>query len=582
MRSLENQGIVGLGRTMLLLGSVYFIVTLWNLNIQTITRPDEPRYAAAAREMIRSGDLIVPRFNGEPRVNKPIFFYWLASAAGVVGQTLGLDQVAAMRLGPILMGLLAAIGTLLLGSIWFGLRVGFFSAAILITTGEFHLLSREIVVDMTLTAFVVWAWFFFYTAEQRIERRVNAVAPLLGFYVCLGLGILTKGHMALVFVAAPLLTYLIWDRRLSDWKKLGMWWGIPLALAIGLFWYALISHRGFSFASIFQREIIQRVSAGKDHWYPIPFVFYVESLLGNFAPWSLLLPFAAVWSYRQWHAEDSKSRPGRMLLCAVVVPFIILGVIPTKRALYIFPQFPFIACWCALSWEYLLLKKEGAVSTRATNAVRVLGILFFVAACVIDGFLPAWGGQFSEQIALLVISLSIAVFSWLLAEDLRGGRRVMGGLRMVVIAVIGIIGFEAIVRPIVERQEDRVAFYQSVQRQLANNRVVIFGESSTEAVWYLDHTSETIEDVTRPVLRKSFFESPGTMALMNEEKLIQIPELRAAVEVGEPIQRGLKRYVLAWPKPNAILNPSIFEPVKTRKNRVRRIQLLPTYKIARG
>src|SRR5262245_45296661 len=40
--------------------------------------PDEPRYAAIAREMLLSGDYITPRLNGIPWFEKPALTYWLA------------------------------------------------------------------------------------------------------------------------------------------------------------------------------------------------------------------------------------------------------------------------------------------------------------------------------------------------------------------------------------------------------------------------------------------------------------------------------------------------------------------------
>jgi 4-amino-4-deoxy-L-arabinose transferase-like glycosyltransferase len=38
--------------------------------------PDEPRFAAATREMMTSGNYLVPVFNGAARWEKPILFYW--------------------------------------------------------------------------------------------------------------------------------------------------------------------------------------------------------------------------------------------------------------------------------------------------------------------------------------------------------------------------------------------------------------------------------------------------------------------------------------------------------------------------
>lgn len=56
--------------------------------------PDEPRFAAATRQMLRSGDFLDPVFNGGPRWEKPILLYWLQAAP----LASGLDEELAMRL----------------------------------------------------------------------------------------------------------------------------------------------------------------------------------------------------------------------------------------------------------------------------------------------------------------------------------------------------------------------------------------------------------------------------------------------------------------------------------------------------
>jgi len=42
---------------------------------------DESRFAQASRQMLESGDYIVPRVQGKPRLNKPPLIYWLQSAS---------------------------------------------------------------------------------------------------------------------------------------------------------------------------------------------------------------------------------------------------------------------------------------------------------------------------------------------------------------------------------------------------------------------------------------------------------------------------------------------------------------------
>ena len=42
---------------------------------------DETRYAEAGRRMVETGDWVVPEYNGLPRYQKPVLFYWLQALA---------------------------------------------------------------------------------------------------------------------------------------------------------------------------------------------------------------------------------------------------------------------------------------------------------------------------------------------------------------------------------------------------------------------------------------------------------------------------------------------------------------------
>ena len=59
---------------LLLLSGLLFFLGLGDIGL---TDRDEGRNAEAGREMFESGDLLTPTFNGELRVAKPVFLYWL-------------------------------------------------------------------------------------------------------------------------------------------------------------------------------------------------------------------------------------------------------------------------------------------------------------------------------------------------------------------------------------------------------------------------------------------------------------------------------------------------------------------------
>ena len=51
------------------------------LGLWPLIEPDEGRNAETAREMLASGDWLVPHFNGLPFLDKPVFLFWMIAGA---------------------------------------------------------------------------------------------------------------------------------------------------------------------------------------------------------------------------------------------------------------------------------------------------------------------------------------------------------------------------------------------------------------------------------------------------------------------------------------------------------------------
>lgn len=570
--------------------AAYLLVTAWNLGIQTVANPDEPRYASAARTMLRSRegrDWLVPMFNGQPHLVKPIFFYYLIAATGWAGQAVGLSEVTTYRLGPLLMGLLAVAGTFLLGARLRSARFGFLAAAVLITSGEFHKMARQLVVDMTLTGFLVWAWLFCHVALERIEIRNSKfeipVLPLLCFYVCLGFACMTKGPFVVaMFVVVPLLLYLYWCGRLRDTKYAGLWWGVPLSLALGLWWSLALQRLGYGAESgaFFLNENLKRFAGQLDHVeHPWPFIFYLRGLGENFAPWVVLLPFVAWWAYKQRRpaTENTESTEGqkkegnsdgaRFLLCALFVPFVFVGISISKRPLYLLPLYPYLSLALAWAWEEALLKREagrandgawpygvdlqrprprGHPEDRPTSCCTwpwhivllalSLGVLVAGAVGAV-WWLPKHGGQWRECVVLGALSTAMAVCGCAAGPALKRGSAHWASLLVLGMAALAFVGMEGVWRPISERAANRVEFYQTVKRALQDHPVAMLGgDDPNEAAWYLDRTKQIDALVSAKDLQARFFDVPGTRLLVSEKTLLlpKNSELKKKVKA-EPV-----------------------------------------------
>lgn len=94
---------------------------------------DEPKYARAVYEMIHSGNLLAPMFDGLPRMEKPPLAYWvmypfawLASLDGFSGNALTF-----FRLPTVICSVLMVLGTALTGRKLFGPATGLLAGMIL-------------------------------------------------------------------------------------------------------------------------------------------------------------------------------------------------------------------------------------------------------------------------------------------------------------------------------------------------------------------------------------------------------------------------------------------------------------------
>src|SRR5262249_61119028 len=70
--------------TIAVLAAACYVFFFHGLNSIGLIGPDEPRYAAIARDMLLTGDYITPRLNGVPWFEKPVLMYWLSAAGDKV------------------------------------------------------------------------------------------------------------------------------------------------------------------------------------------------------------------------------------------------------------------------------------------------------------------------------------------------------------------------------------------------------------------------------------------------------------------------------------------------------------------
>jgi 4-amino-4-deoxy-L-arabinose transferase-like glycosyltransferase len=224
---------VGLLAVLLFAGVVY----LWGLGSVGFQDPDEGMYAEIAREMLLSGDWIVPTFNGVPYVEKPPLMYWLTAGTFAI---LGPSEFSA-RIWKVLPVLGAVALTGALGQCLFSAQEGILAATILATTMGTYLFSRITVMDPLLLLGIMLAACGIACAGERPAGYSRGA--LLCFWGGITIGVMSKGLPGLAFSLILLVLWTVTSRNGRSARALLTWHGALGAALLILPWHVFAALR---------------------------------------------------------------------------------------------------------------------------------------------------------------------------------------------------------------------------------------------------------------------------------------------------------------------------------------------------
>ena len=441
------------------------LISFAGIGSHSLWSPDEPTGAAVGRAMLDSGDLIVPRLNGEPFLEKPPLYWWVQVAAlRAFGITDAVARVPSALFSALTLMVAYAIGRRLGGP-----RQGMLALVVLGTTVVFVQNLGRVVVDPALTFFVALAHLgFAVLAEPRSVSEARGWARLL-IAVAIALGFLSKGVVAIGLGAGPPVLYLLATRRGRAVRELAMLAVLGVAIfALLVTPWALALYRAAGWAGLKECLVANTASrfahtsqsARFGHTQPI-YYYLIQTPL-QLLPWTLALP--AMWRAGVFRRGEPGSEPRRLLLATVVIGVLLLSAASSKREMYLMPLIPAwsvcVAWWLAgvgeRAWDrrtlltllgfaggvFLLL---GALSLWIAWAPHLPTTLAPVQAVVAKGFLLSFG----------CLSLGIgAVLSVLLARWRQTGPPVARvALAMLLLFLVLQTAVQALIDPVKEMEQ---------------------------------------------------------------------------------------------------------------------------------
>ncbi len=325
-----------------ILGILLLLPSIWSES--SVTGGDEYMFTLPTpMEMRERGEWITPWLNGEPRLRKPPLVYW---AIRVSYEIFGVSLFAGRLIG-VLAGAGLAAASALLAREMFG-RHALLAGLLALSTMGISIEGRRAMLDLPVATLAAFSVLHFVRWGKQGRLRDIAVSAGL-----LGMGVLTKGPVALLFVGAAVVAWLLVFRKSMDWR--GRWAQIALSaavfLAITLPWpLAMYWQWSQKLSAILQEELADRQFGAMRAGSPLS---AWTGAVGLVFPWSLMM-LAAIWTW--FRAPDEPARRERAWLILwftlSALPFFFMKAFERYMLALVPGQAALVAAWiCSGTWE---------------------------------------------------------------------------------------------------------------------------------------------------------------------------------------------------------------------------------------
>jgi 4-amino-4-deoxy-L-arabinose transferase-like glycosyltransferase len=339
--------------------------------------------AQISRNMLDSGDWVTARLDGVAYLEKSPLKYWLIA---ISFKLFGVHDWVA-RLPVALSAVLLCWLVFKIGAWAFSIRAGMYAGLALATSIGLFLFTRIQIPDVTITATIALAmWAFLRSLEEDRHALWSAVMA-----AAIGTGLILKGLIAAVFPIAAALLYLAFTKQFGAWRRLHLFRGVMIALAIAAPWHVLATlrnppyfdltmhsapgeYRGFFWFYFINEHVLRFLNLRYPRDYnTVPRAYFWLLHLVWLFPGSVYFPAVAKLSFKP------VDRDGRMrLLCLCWAGFLLtFFTFSSTQEYYSMPCYPALALLLgsaltdknAIAWVRRGTMALAAIATLATLAI---------------------------------------------------------------------------------------------------------------------------------------------------------------------------------------------------------------------
>ena len=368
-----------------LLISIFCLPFFINLGGNSLWDGNEGFYAEPAREVVESGNYLIPTYNYQPRFKKPPLATWIIAFSY---QTLGVSEFAE-RLPIAIAAILTIWITYLLGKLAADKELGIISALVLATMLKFMIYCRQYAGDIFLTLFISLTMLYFARAMIETERKKQNLYKLLA-YLAMGLGMLDKGIVAIVVPMTMVGLFILLLRRWELIKLLFSPTGYVITGVVGASWYTLMYWKyGWDFIQVnIINETVKRYVT--DELGGRAIYYYVGVYFSETLPWSIFIIPATIYWFKWWKEEKlniSQEKLKSFLPFLTIIWFIFIFIFFSlaigKRAVYLVALYPAAAIIIAYYFRFNLFNHNKLLTNLHIALSLLLSIVCLASSVII-------------------------------------------------------------------------------------------------------------------------------------------------------------------------------------------------------
>ncbi|MFN3481068.1 MAG: ArnT family glycosyltransferase [Thermodesulfovibrionales bacterium] len=468
-------------RVLLPVIAITIFVSFFRLGSVTLFDVDEAVFAEATKEMVQSGDLITPTYNGENRYDKPILFYWLMAASYKV---FGINEFAT-RFSSALSGFILCLGLLFFLRQFTDEKMALYAVTSLAISIYFFAYSHAAVTDMTLTLFITLSLFSFYLSLEKDRRYVY------GLYIFSALAFLTKGLIGILFPFGIATIYIVVKDGLKGIRKLFNLKAFVVFLIIALPWYIvqiLINKDEFIQAFFIKHHFKRYTGVISGHKGPI--FYYIPTLIVGLFPWIAFLPAGIKIVFKKnselWN-HNSKLNLFAFIWFAFILIFFSFST--TKLPNYILPAIPAASILIASG----ISQRDERWRRYSYGFIAVLSVLLGIAIIVSRVYLSKMGiHDLDWTILIAVIMLMMTVIA-LYAIFIK--KIIYGPISFLMIAFLLVLSIKVL--PLASQHLQGTLYKYSLyakERLQGDERIITYGMNNPSIVFYSGHRIINVGD----------------------------------------------------------------------------------------